>query len=268
MKQKKTKLFYLQNLFKNRISLFGCFLIICAGFIGSLLPKTVSAQIVRKSHITLMASDSLVIDADKYQSKKSFPYLILLHQEESSKEEFDSLIPHFVKMNLNCLAINLRSGNSMGYFKNETASRARENGIPSSFLDASRDIDAAIKYLYEATGKPVSLFGSESSATLALLNGKNNDHVRAIVAFNPGDYFAPEYSLKNILDNYTKPFFIATSENEFDSFQNLTVKSESDKVIFKSSSSIDIRGSKALLKQNPNQNEYWLSLLLFFRSLQ
>jgi dienelactone hydrolase len=218
--------------------------------------------------VSFKASDGLLVTADQYQSRKTNPYIILLHQEKSCRGEFDSIVSRFIKMNYNCLAVDLRSGDDVGFTKNETAMRAREGNYVHTLLSASKDLEAAINYLYELSGKDISLFGSASSANLALMEGRNNLHVDAVVAFSPGEYFAPEYELKNILSNYPKPVFVAGTVEEYSYLTSIEGLNDPNKILFKPSSGNGMRGTQALLSQNLSRDEYWLSLLIFFKSLQ
>ena len=68
------------------------------------------AQIIRKSKVTFFSSDSLSITADHYFSKKTNPCILLFHTENSSRGEFDSIAGRFARMQYNCLAVDLRSG--------------------------------------------------------------------------------------------------------------------------------------------------------------
>jgi dienelactone hydrolase len=232
------------------------------------VPASISAQVIRKSKISFKASDGLMITADLYQSRKSNPYILLLPQEQSCRGEFDSIASLFIKMNYNCMAVDLRSGDNFRFVKNETAIRAREGGFANSLNAASKDIEAAIDYLYQSTGNKISLFGSASSASLALIVGRDNDHVKAIVAFDPGEYFLPEYELKSVLANYPKPLFIACTPDEYFYLSGIEGFTGPDIILFRSTSQEGIRGTNALLKENPARDEYWLSLLIFFKSLQ
>jgi dienelactone hydrolase len=267
LKPKKIKSFYLRNLFNNRIAFISYSAYIISLF-AICLPENITAQVIRKSKINFNAADSLLVTADVYQSRKSNPYVILLHQEESSRGEFDSIASRFIKMNYNCMAVDLRSGNNRGFVKNETALRAREAGYSFSLIDASIDIDAAIDFLYHYSGKKISLFGSKSSATLALIAGRDNDHVKAVIAFSPGEYFSPEFELKNVLSNYPKPVFIACTDEEYLYLSDIEGLSGNGKILFKPASGGGASGTNALMKENPSRDEYWLSLLIFFKSLQ
>jgi len=268
LKPKRIKSFYLQIHQRNRILRAAFCCIFNISLLALFLPAPVSAQLIRKSIVEFKAADGLPVTADLYQSKISNPYIILFHQEQSSRGEFDSIASRFIKMNYNCMAVDLRSGDDLGFVKKETAMRAREGGYAISLSDAILDMEAAVEYLIQSGVKNISLFGSASSATLALIAGRNNGNVKAVVAFSPGDYFAPENELKNILANYPKPVFVATTTEEFVYLLEIKDFSGSDKILFKPESGEGMRGTRALLKDNLSRDEYWLSLLIFFKSLQ
>jgi dienelactone hydrolase len=253
---------------KYRISRLSYKVILFISLLAILFPPATSAQLFRKSQVSFNASDGLIVSADLYQSVKSNPYIILFHQEKSCKGEFDSIASRFIKMNFNCMAVDLRSGDNLEFVKNETAIRAKEGGYSNSLSDASKDFEAAINFLYEISGKGICLFGSASSASLALIIGRENEHVKAIVAFSPGEYFAPEYQLKSILANYPKPVFVGCTAEEFLYLSDIEGFPGTDKILFRPSTGEGLRGTHALLKENPSRDEYWLSLLIFFKSLQ
>ncbi len=231
------------------------------------LPGFISAQVIRKTEIEFQASDGLLITANLYQSRKSNPYIILLHQEQSSKGEFDPIVYRFIKMNYNCMAVDLRSGDDREFEKNKTAARAKEAGYKVSISNASKDIEASIEYLSKLSSKEISLFGSASSGSLALMAGKNNENVNAVVAFSPGEYPGPENELKSILANYPKPVFVAVTSEELPYLSDIEGFPGNNRLLFKPTTGKGLRGTRALLKENPTRDEYWLSLLLFFKSL-
>jgi hypothetical protein len=80
----------------------------------------------------------------------------------------------------------------LGY-TNETARRAKQCGLPTGYLDATPDIEAAIAFAFTRNQrKPVILLGSSYSASLALLLAIGNNKDDKVVAFSPGEY------LKNV----------------------------------------------------------------------
>ncbi len=253
---------------RNRFTAAGSISYIAIILLTIFLSESISAQIIRKSEVNFKASDGLIVTANLYQSRKSNPYLIFFHQELSCKGEFDPIVSRFIKMNYNCMAVDLRSGDDLGFEKNKTATRAKEDGYTSSVNQASKDMEAAIDFMHQFSKKDVCILGSASSATLALIVGRNNPYVKAIVALSPGEYFAPENELKNILDNYPKPVYVGCTAEEYSYLSGIEGFPGPGNVLFKPSSGEGLRGTMALLKDNPTRDQYWLSLLLFFKSIQ
>ena len=267
MKPKKIKSLYLQKPIRNRIT--AGYISLCAIILLNLaFSGPVTAQVIRKSEVRFKASDGLLISANLYQSRKSNPYIILFHQEQSCKGEFDSIVSRFIKMNYNCMAVDLRSGDDLGFQKNETALKAKEDGYTLSLNHSAKDMKAAIDFMYNYSGKPICLFGSASSASLALIEGRSNQYVKAVVAFSPGEYFSPEFEIKSVLAGYPKPVFVGCTAEEFPYLSGIEGFPGPDKVLFKPISGEGQRGTGALLKDNPSRDEYWLSLLIFFKALQ
>jgi alpha-beta hydrolase superfamily lysophospholipase len=101
----------------------------------------------------------------------------------------------------------------LGY-TNETARRARRRGLPTGYVDATPDSEAAITFASKSNrNKPVVLLGSSYSASLALLLAIGNDKVDKVVAFSPGEY------LKNVrvherMAELSKRVFVTSSKRE------------------------------------------------------
>lgn len=268
LKRKRTRSSCLRKVsrIKSLLTTFHIPSLLC--FIFWLLPGNAEGQVIRKIPVQFKAPDGLTITADLYKSRKVYPYIILLHREGSSKAEFDSIVNRFAKLNYNCLVPDLRSGANLGYSKNLTAEAAREEGYSQSIEDASNDILGALAYLSNLTGKGIILAGSASSATLSLIIAKNSKQVKAVAAFSPGDYFPVTMPLKTVLESYPKPVYISCTAEEYSYFSSLPGLPAPGMVLFKPFSGPGKRGTEALLKENPTSNEYWLSVLIFFKSLQ
>lgn len=232
------------------------------------MPEPLIAQVIRKSTLTFAASDGLLVTADLYQSKKSNPYILLFHEDQSCKAEYDSIVSRFIKMNYNCMAVDLRSGSDVGFNKNETANRAKEEGFSTSIFNGILDMEAAINYAYDLSGKDVSLIGSGSSASLALIVGARHDKVTAVVNFSPGEYLLPDCSINNLLADFIKPVFVACTATEKEYLSGIEGFPGIDKVLFSPTDGEGLHGTSALLPENQSRDEYWLSLLIFFKSLQ
>ncbi|HIE16476.1 MAG TPA: hypothetical protein EYP69_06090, partial [Bacteroidales bacterium] len=136
--------------------------------IGVLLFTFGNAQ----NNVTFKAKDGLTIYATEYVTNENNPYILLFHQAGYSKGEFKEIAPKLLNLGYNCLAVDLRSGSDVNFVPNETAAEAKRLHLSTTYLDAKQDIEAAIKYVSSKNDKPIILFGSSYSASLALLVGK------------------------------------------------------------------------------------------------
>ena len=219
--------------------------------------------------ISFTAPDGLTIYANLYEIDESLPYIILFHQAGFSKGEYKTSAIKLLKLGYNCLAVDLRSGGNVNFVQNETADEAKVKGLPTGYLDAEQDMIAAIDWTFARSNKPVVIFGSSYSASLALKIGRSNSSVKAVVAFSPGEYFQPDLVLQDHLNGFDKPVFIACSQREFTYMGTLlSAVPENLKSVFKPQVGPGEHGSKALWTSNPSSNEYWLALLLFFKTIE
>lgn len=252
------------NFWNNFIN-WRIFCLICLFF----LPFNSFSQFTRKTKVIFPSVDGLEITADHYYSKKSNPYIILFHQEGASRGEFKSIADRFIKMNYNCLAVDLRSGERYGFVINETASRAREKSYSNSLIESLKDIKASISYIKKLNSQPLILLGSSSSASLSLIAGMDDENVRAVIAFSPGEFFLPEIEMTNINQQFNKPLFIGVAEEETSFVKNIfNIKDKNNITFFQPSEGPGKRSAEALHSSNRNNEEYWLALIIFMRSLR
>lgn len=266
MKQKKTiSLYLLKSVQNKRLYLLVVFFLLL-NFISTPVSE---AQVVRKTKVEFLSSDSLVITADHYYSRKDNPYILLFHTEQSSRGEFDELAERFVKMQYNCLAVDLRSGNKFGFIKNETAERAFNAAIDTRIEAGAMDILAAIEYAGKFNNSPVVLLGSSSSASLCIQVAENNQNVKGIMAFSPGEFFIPGLDLSSLLPGMKTPIFVAgnTSEEPYliEMFSGLDPEYKS---FISPPANAEGRGISLLFNENPAHDEYWMAVLIFIKSLK
>jgi dienelactone hydrolase len=236
--------------------------LLLAGMIFSLL----SLQGI-KEKVSFPSADGLEITADRYLANEDYPYILLFHQAGSSRGEFRDIAEKFLKLRYNCLAVDLRSGDNANFVNNETASRAREEGIPVNFLDARGDVAAAIDYASGLNASDVILLGSSYSASLAILEGLKHPDVQAVIAFSPGEYFGKELRMEDSLKTCTKPLFVAVTKREEPYVkQMLSAFPEDDYTLF-TPQARGVHGARALWDDNPSKDEYWLALLQFINNL-
>lgn len=220
-----------------------------------------------KEKVTFTAEDGLEITADKYLVNEEYPYILLFHQAGSSRGEFNKIAERFQKLRYNCLAVDLRSGDNSNFVKNETAQKAREQNTRVKYLDAAKDILAAIDYAYGLNPKEVILLGSSYSASLAMLEGKDHPYVKAVIAFSPGEYFGDDLRMEKTLDSYSKPLFVAVTEREEPYVRQMMSNVPVDGYTLFRPVNPGVHGARALWEDNPSKDEYWLALLLFINNL-
>jgi dienelactone hydrolase len=218
--------------------------------------------------ITFPSSDGLPITADVYGQDKGLPYILLFHQANYSRGEYQETAPKLQKLGYNCMAVDLRSGNEVNYIQNETAAAARLKNLPTEYLDAEKDILAAIEYIKKICNQRIVLLGSSYSASLVLKIAKNNPSISAVLAFSPGEYF-PNLQLKNEIAKFDKPVFIASTKSENPSIKKM-VSGINDSFItwFVPSKTAGIHGSRALWSSTPESSNCWMQILLFFKQLK
>jgi dienelactone hydrolase len=238
--------------------------------LGSFLLLFFSVMSNAQQTITFPSSDGLTVTADLYLQDKALPFIILYHQAVSSRGEFNEIAPKLQKLGYNCLAVDLRSGKESNFVQNETAARAVEKGLPTSFLDTEKDMLAAIEYVkkYDKRGKCI-LFGSSYSASLVLRAGQNNKSVKAIVAFSPGEYFQPQLTLKSTLINLDKPIFIAATNREKPFVKDMMSNTLDSYITwwFPTKGS-GVHAAHALWDSSPESSDCWTALLIFFKNLK
>ena len=64
-------------------------------------------NVIRKETVVFHSADSLQITADEYIIAKENPYILLFHEQGSSRGEFESIAERLCKMDYNCLAVDL-----------------------------------------------------------------------------------------------------------------------------------------------------------------
>ena len=260
MKQKIIKSLFLQKLPGNR-----AFAIVLV----ALLFFTLTAfDVIRRNTVYFTSSDGLKITADEYIVSEGSPYIILLHEQGSSRGEFRTIAQRLSKMDFNCLAVDLRNGGNSHRVSNETAKRCRDSRCSTGPSDVEKDIKAAIDYAYEKYPGPVVLFGCGANASLSLKVAAEDDSVRAVVAMSPGEYFLPELSIQDTIASLSKPVFVTSSKMEFPYVSQLVSSVDESYVrLFQPELGEGGRGSASLSSDSENQSEYWLALLLFFKEL-
>ncbi len=227
-----------------------------------------SSNVIRVRTITFTAADGLKVTADEYLVDSEKPYILLFHEQGSSRGEFKNIARRFCKLEYNCLAVDLRNGGNNNFVSNQTARQLREEGLNSGILDIEQDVEAAINYAYRKSNHPVVLFGSGANGSLSLKVAVSNPHVRAVVALSPGEYFMPEIKIQDTIAHLKKPVFISSSKAEFPYVSELASGINQDYLtLFEPKVGSGERGTASLSEQYDHSTEYWIALILFFKEL-
>lgn len=232
---------------------------------------TVQTVIQIAEKITFPSGDKLPITANLYfNPENKGPFIVLCHMAEFNKSEYREIAKKLLDIGYNCIAIDQRSGGETSGYENETKKEADKLELETGFLDAEKDIVAAVKYAYSTYNEDIILWGSSYSASLALKVGKSNEHVMAIVAFSPGEYFMSDsLILKNYIRDINKPVFITSSRDEVnDALIALIDAIGPSNVTHYRPKGKGEHGCMALWNDTPDNLEYWKAVKEFLKKLK
>ena len=228
----------------------------------------VTLQLSAQRKLTFMTEDKLTVTADLYLYDAGAPYIILFHQENSSRGEYREIAPKLLKMGFNCLAVDLRSGKECNFVQNETAALAQKSNLTATLLDAEKDIRAAMDYIEKTAIKnQYILFGSSFSASLAMKIANQNKRAVAVIAYSPGEYFSP-VKVTDWLKDFNKLLYISSTKREQPFVTELVKDIPSQFLTIYQPSGEGIRGSPALWNEHPQANDCWMSLMMFVKKVK
>lgn len=217
--------------------------------------------------VTFMAEDSLKVTAELYTTySQTSNYMLLFHQAEYSRGEFEQIATRLIKLNYNCLAVDLRYGNGVNFINNETAMLARTGKYANSMVDCEKDIIAAIDFIYsmDSTAQ-IFLLGSSFSGSLCLKVAKDREDIKAVIAYSPGEFFS-NFKVSEYITGLETPCYIGCARPEYSYITEIAKNIASPKkVIFRPENSNGEHGAKALWWNSNANEEYWLSLLFFLK---
>ena len=216
--------------------------------------------------INFKADDGIIITADLYmEHESSAPFIILYHQAGYSRGEYRSIAPRLNAMGFNCMAVDQRSGDKVNGVINETHKVAVTAKLPTEYLDAIPDIEAAYLYVkYSIKPEKIILWGSSYSAALMFYMGsEHHNNLSGILSFAPGEYFKVNgKELKTYAARITCPVFVTSAKSEYGNWKAIYDKIRSDKSSFLPETE-GKHGSKALWDNNPSHKAYWAAVEKF-----
>ena len=215
--------------------------------------------------INFKSADNLLITADLYtpHAANTTALIVLFHQAGSSRGEYNEIAPRLNKLGFNCIAVDLRSGEYSRGKDNETAIRASNKNLPTSYADALPDIIAALTYARKHySDSKIIAWGSSYSAALAIkVAGDQPQLVDGVLAFSPGEYFShvgkSKTWIRDSAKNIKAPTFITSAKNEAADWSPIyeVIDTASRQSFIPETAGK--HGSKALWKKYADSQAYW-----------
>jgi alpha-beta hydrolase superfamily lysophospholipase len=217
--------------------------------------------------INFNSKDGLKMTADLYEVGRPKGFILLCHRSHCNRAEYRETAPRLNELGYSCLAIDQRSGMKVFGETNETKDRAKVKGLPTGYLDAKPDVEAAIDYAYEFNDKnKIIVFGSSYAASLALLVSTHTDKVKAVIAYSPGECLKG-VNLANEIKTLDKPAYVTSPKAEIKQVADVT-KNINQKLLTHFIPTVDgFHGSKTLWKEVSGHQTYWTSLENFLKKV-
>ena len=196
------------------------------------------------------SNDGLEITADLARISEDAPYILLCHQAGFSRGEYIETFKWFNQLGFNTLAIDQRSGQSANDINNETAKRAKDQGLPQAYLDAEQDITAAIAYISKLNDAPIYILGSSYSSSLVLkiaadTSFEHRSRLEGVLSYSPGEYLRG-FELTPALTSIQCPVFVTSSKEEIEDTEAVCSKISGDLLTHFKPEKESIHGSRAL----------------------
>lgn len=237
--------------------------------IALILALVVSHSVLKaqtQRRVMFPSKDGLTMTADMYETKPEDPFIVLFHMARSSRGEYQEIAKRFNKLDLNCMAADLRSGREDKFIPNETNALAVRLGLDTKYLDAEQDMETAINNAYHIAKKPVIVMGSSYSASLALKIAKGNPKVKAVIAMSPGQYFGNKLDMMEVCRGFDKPAYVACAAKERKFTEELVSGMDKSKTVFFAPAEGGDHGSKSLEPECKENTIYWIQLINFIQT--
>jgi len=226
---------------------------------------------VEPVEVTYESKDGLPITADLYlaHGDRTTPFIVLFHQARWSRGEYRETAPRLCELGFDCLAVDQRSGGEIGGVVDQTAMRAAEQELGTSYVDAWPDLLASLEHVRERWAKgPLIAWGSSYSAALVLkLAGEHPGLVDGVIAFSPGEYFAqmgkPEAWIADSAAAIDCPVFITSARAEQPGWQPIFDAIPAGKKACYVPETAGNHGSRALWSTFADSDGYWRALDAF-----
>jgi dienelactone hydrolase len=151
--------------------------------------------------IFMNSEDGIKIIAETYMINKDpkTPVIVLYHQAGWSRGEYIEIAPKINPLGFNCIAVDLRSGETVNNIPNLTTQHALEAKKQIRYIDALPDIVSSLRFINtHFPGADIIAWGSSYSAALVLhTTGEHPALIDGVLSFTPGEYFAKQGKSKS-----------------------------------------------------------------------
>ncbi|GAA5533253.1 alpha/beta hydrolase [Deinococcus aluminii] len=221
--------------------------------------------------VSFPAADGLTVYANYTPAPTGAPLILLFHQADSNKSEYETTAPRLNRAGFGTLAVDARSGHATyaGEKRNLTADAyEKKTGDTAGFGQAYPDLEAALRWAKTAApGHKLLVLGSSYSANLVFrLAADHPRDVAAVLAFSP----VPGDDVRQAAPRVRVPVFItsAGSGGEVEAArQVLRLVGSPHKTQFVPESGP--HGASALAPLgDPAAERYWQALLAFLAPLK
>jgi len=237
----------------------------CASlFLALSVSVTSLAAPVKPQDMTLRAEDGVVLYGQLYRAEHPKAIILLFHQAGSNYAEYANIAPKLVEQGYSALAIDQRAGGDMFGRDNQTVKHAGRNG---KYLEAEKDLEAALAYAREQH-LPIAVWGSSYSSSLVfLLAAQHPDDIKALLSFSPGEYLGTKDMVQSAAAKDKLPIFVTSAKDkeEIDSATKIISASPSTIKVQFIPQIAGVHGSSTLLtERNPKgAAENWQAVLAF-----
>lgn len=236
----------------------------------SLFVLIFSISVFAQKTISFKAKDGLEVTADLYLTKdEKAPMIILFHQAGWSRGEYKEIAPKLNKLGFSCMAVDQRSGETVNDVTNETFKRAEAKGLPTTYVDAMPDLNAAIDYVTAnyKTASYTLIWGSSYSAGLVLKIASERKDIDGVLAFSPAEYYSkmgkPKDWITSTAKNISVPTFITSAKLEKKKWWDIAAQISEDNRAYFLPTKIGKHGSRALWSKYADNAEYWKAVKEF-----
>lgn len=207
--------------------------------------------------ITFPSKDGLEITADLYKVENPVGMIVLCHRSHCNRAEYRETAPKFNAMGYSCMAIDQRSGMKVFGENNETKNRAKAQRLPTGYLDAKPDIEAAIDFAQKLTGgESIILLGSSYSAALSLLITSERDNLKATLVFSAGEHLRG-MDLASTISHIKSPVYASSAKKEIQEVEEVLQLVDDQYVTHFKPDDEGFHGSKILWESVPGFEKHW-----------